>query len=102
MTFYQPFLFFFILIVLSAYWRCRERAAGRRGLRHITGYGVVFCVLSLNLWFMTRFEDILAGFPRPHQASIFATPWLWVSALCVGVTLLVISFFTRKSRQHAA
>jgi cytochrome bd-type quinol oxidase subunit 2 len=102
MTPYQSFLFFFILFLLATYWGRRDSASGRRDIRRITGYGVAFCVLGLNLWFVTRFEDVLNSFPSSHQASVFATPWLWVSALCVGVTLLLISFFSRKSRQHAA
>src|SRR5271170_1227732 len=98
----QPFLFFFLMIVLSAIWRRRNRASGRPVIRHITGYGVVFCVLSLNLWIATRAEDVLASFPNPRPASIFATPWLWISALCVGITLLLISFFTRNNRRNVA
>src|SRR6266705_2623211 len=95
-----PFFFFIIMLIMSAYWRRRERAAGRRGIRYITGYGVAFCVLSFNLWALTRMEDILNILPNPHPPSFFATPWPWISALCVGVALLVISFFTRVRRDH--
>jgi hypothetical protein len=102
MTAYEPFLLFGILILLSAYWRRREKAAGRPGVRRITGYGVVFCVLALNLWFATRFEDVLGSFPGPRHPSVFATPWLWVSALVVGIALLLISFLTRKVSRNAA
>jgi hypothetical protein len=101
-VYYQSFLFFFIIFALTTYLGRRDSTSGRRGIRLITGYGVAFCVLGLNLWFVTRFEDVLSSFPRPHQATIFAMPWLWVSALCVGVALLVISFLTRKNRRHAA
>jgi hypothetical protein len=96
-------LFFFVMLITAAvYGRRRKSATGRRGVRQVTGYGIVFCVLALNLWFATRFEDISSSFPSLSRASIFAAPWLWISALCVGVALLTISFFTRKSRRDAA
>jgi hypothetical protein len=98
----MPLFPFLIIFLILAYRWFSQRRDGRPGIRHITIYGVAFCVASLNLWFATRFEDILASFPNPHAQSIFATPWLWVSALCVGVTLLLISFFTRKSLRNAA
>jgi cytochrome bd-type quinol oxidase subunit 2 len=101
-TNYLPFLLFFILLVVAACARRRESASGRQGIRHITIYGVAFCVLSLSLWFLTRFEDVLDSFPGSHHASVFGTPWLWVSALCIGIALLLISFLTRKSRRNAA
>jgi len=102
MTHNQPLILFFILFVFLAYRRFSRRRDGRPGIRHITGYGVAFCVVSLNLWFATRFEVVLDSFSNPHETSIFATPWLWVSALCVGISLLLASFFTRTRRDHAA
>jgi hypothetical protein len=102
MTHNQPFILFFILFAILAYQWFSRRRDSRRGIRHITGYGVAFCAVSLNLWFLTRFEDVLASFPCPRETGIFATPWLWVSALCVGITLLLISFFTRERHDHAA
>ena len=101
MTHIHPFMLFFIVFVvfgiLPMFIRRRD---GRPCIRRITGYGVAFCVVSLNLWFVTRFEDIQASFPNPHETNVFATPWLWVSALCVGITLLLVSFFTREGRRH--
>ena len=101
-VYYQSFLFFFIIFALATYLGRRDSTSGRRGIRLITGYGVAFCVLGLNLWLATRFEDVLASFPNPHETSIFATPWLWVSALCIGITLLLVSFFTREGRRHVS
>ena len=102
MTKIQPIILLFILLAFLAYRRFGYPRDRRPGIRHITAIGVAFCAVSLNLWFATRFEVILASFPNTRLQSIFATPWLWVSALCVGVTLLLISFFTRKSQQNAA
>ena len=102
MTHNQPDILFILLFAILAYRWFSLRRDGRPGVRRITYYGVAFCVASLNLWFVTRFEDVLASFPNPHPTTIFATPWLWVSALCVGITLLLISFFTCKSRRNAA
>jgi len=102
MTYNQPIILFLILFAFLAYRWFSHRRDGRSGIRHITAYGIAFCVASLNLWFVTRFEDILASFHNPQLQGIFATPWLWVSALCVGITLLLTSFFTRKSRRNAA
>jgi len=101
MTHFQflPFFFIMLMLVILAYRRRRERASGRRGVRHITGYGVVFCVLSFSLWSLTRMDDIISSLPGSHQSDLFATPWLWVTSLLVGITLLVISFFTRKVRR---
>ena len=91
-----PFFFIILMFVMMAYYRRRESASGRRGVRHITSYGVLFCVVSFNLWVLTRMDDIISSLPNSHQSDIFATPWLWITSLCVGITLLVISFFTRK------
>ena len=82
--------------------RRRERAASRRGVRKLTGYGVACCAMSLNFWVVTRMDDITATLPSTHDTGIFSTPWLWVSALCVGLTLLIISFFTRVRNYRAA
>jgi hypothetical protein len=102
MTHQLPFILFFILILFMGYrWWFGPRGDGRPGMRPITSFGVFFCMASPGFWVITRFEDILAIF-SPREASIFATPWLWVSALCVGVTLLLVSFFTRVSHDHAA
>jgi hypothetical protein len=95
---YQTIIPLFILFAFLAY-RWFSQRGGRPGIRHITASGVAFCVASLNLWFITRFEEVLASLPSPHSQSVFATPWLWVSALSVGVTLLLISFFTRKRQR---
>jgi len=46
--------------------------------------------------------DITATLPGAHDTGIFSTPWPCVSALCVGVALLVVSFFTRVRHDHAA
>jgi hypothetical protein len=102
MTHNQPFILFFILFGFLAYRWFSRRRNGRAGIRPITVYGVAFCAASLCFWLVTRFEDVLASFPSLREASIFATPWIWISALCVGVTLLLISFFTRVSHDHAA
>ena len=91
----QPFILFLVLFAILTYRWFSRRRDGRQSIRHITGYGVAFCTASLGFWLVTRFEDVLASFSSSHDASIFATPWLWVSAFCVGVTLLVVSFFTR-------
>jgi N-acetylglutamate synthase-like GNAT family acetyltransferase len=102
MTHKLPFILFCILIAFMTYrWWFGPRRDGRPGIRHITHFGVVFCMASLGFWFVTRFEDILAISSSPRETSIFATPWLWVSALCVGVTLLLVSFFTRVRHDHA-
>jgi O-antigen/teichoic acid export membrane protein len=102
----MPHLFFLLLLVtvliMSAYrWR-RGRATSRPGVRYITGFGAAFCVMSFSLWVVTRMDDITATLPSPHNTGIFSTPWPWVSALCLGVALLAISFFTRVSRAPAA
>jgi hypothetical protein len=102
MTNNQPLFLFFIIFMILAYRWFSQRRDGRPGIRLITSYGAGFCAASLNLWFLTRFEDVLDSLPNPHSASIFATSWPWVSALCVGVALLVISFFTRVRHDHAA
>jgi multisubunit Na+/H+ antiporter MnhB subunit len=102
MTHNQPLFLFLVIFMILAYRWFSQRRDGPPGIRHITGYGVAFCVVSLNLWFLTRFEDILNSFPNPHETSIFATPWLWVSALCVGIALLLVSFFTRVKHDRAA
>jgi hypothetical protein len=99
---YMLFLLFFIVLALWPYLSRFHRRNSRPGIRRVTIYGVVFCVVGLNLWFVTRFEDVLAGFPSQHQVGIFATPWPWILAVCVGVALLVISFFTRKSRPNVS
>ena len=96
------FYFFIIMLIMVPYWWRRERAAGRRGVRWITGYGFVFCILSFNLWAATQLDDITAIHSGEHGSWIYSTPWLWISALCVGVALLVISFFTRVRHDHAA
>jgi len=96
------FLLFFILFAVLAYRWFSRRRDGRSGIRPVTAYGVVFCVASLGFWLVTRFEDVLASLPSPREASIFATPWIWVSALCVGVALLLVSFFTRARHDPAA
>jgi hypothetical protein len=99
----MTFTFFFIIILLMLpYWWGRERAAGRRGVRWITGYGVAACALSFNLWVLTQMDDIIAINSSEHRSWVYSTPWLWISALCVGVALLVISFFTRVRHYHAA
>jgi len=46
--------------------------------------------------------DITASLPGAHDTGIFSTPWPWVAALCVGVALLVVSFFTRVRHDHVA
>ena len=102
MTHNQPFILFFILFAFLAYRWFSRRRDGRPGIRLITSYGVAFCAASLGFWLVTRFEDVLASFPSPREASVFATPWIWVSALAVGVTLLLVSFFTRVRHDHAA
>jgi hypothetical protein len=103
MTHKLPFIFFFIVFAIMTYrWWFGRRRDGRPGIRHITRFGVVFCTASLGFWVATRFEDILAIFSSPREASVFATPWLWVSSLCVGFTLLLVSFFTRVKHDHAA
>lgn len=94
-----PFVLFLILVLLSEYWRRRAMAAGRPGIRHVTGFGVLSCALALNFWFATRLENIHASLSQAGQASVFATPWLWASALTAGVGLLIVSFVTRKSRR---
>jgi hypothetical protein len=102
MTHNQPLFLFLVIFVILAYRWFSQWRDGRSGIRRITGYGVAFCAASLNLWFLTRFEDVLHSLPNPHPASIFATPWPWVSALCISVTLLLVSFFTRIRHDHAA
>jgi hypothetical protein len=97
-----PLFPFLVIYLILAYRWFSQRRDGRPGIRLITSYGVAFCTASLGLWLVTRFEDVLASFPSPREASIFATPWIWVSTLCVGVALLVISFFTRVRHDHAA
>ena len=91
----QPPVLFLILFAFLAYRWFRGWHNGQPGIRYITGYGVAFCAASLNLWLLTRFEDVLNSFPNPHETSVFATPWPWISALCVGIALLLLSFFTR-------
>jgi hypothetical protein len=103
MTHTLPFIFFFILIASQSYrWWFSPRRDGRPGMRAITIIGTIFCTASFGFWFVTQLEDILASLPGQREAGIFATPWLWVSALCVGVTLLLVSFFTRVRHDHAA
>jgi hypothetical protein len=103
MTHKLPFILFFILIAFQAYrWWFGPRRDGRPGVRPITSFGVVFCTASFGFWVVMRLEGILASLPHPREMSIFATPWIWVSALCVGVTLLLVSFFTRVRHDHAA
>jgi hypothetical protein len=102
MTNQMIFIFIFILFAAAAYGSRRDSASGRPRIRHITAYGAAFCVLSFNLWAVTRMDAITATLPGPHDKGIFSTPWPWVSALCVGVALLIISFFTRVRHGHAA
>jgi hypothetical protein len=98
-----PFILFFILIAFGSYrWWFGPRRDGRPSMRPITSFGLIFCIVSVNLWLLTRFEDVLNSFPEPHEMSIFASPWLWISALCVGIMLLLVSFFTRIRHDHAA
>jgi hypothetical protein len=95
-------IFIFILFSAAAYWGRRDSALGRRGVRPIIVYGLAFCVMSFNLWAVTRIDDIIANLPSPNDTDLFSTPWLWISALCVGVVLLVISFLTRVRNHHTA
>jgi hypothetical protein len=95
-------IFIFIVFAAAAYWSRRRRTSGRFGVRAITIYGLAFCAASFNLWAMTRMDDIIASLPGTHSSGIFATPWPWISALVVGVTLLMVSFFTRRERRNAA
>ncbi len=97
-----PFFIFIAMLIMSAYWRRRERAAGRPRVRYITGYGAAFCVMSFNLWVVTRMDDLTATLPDAHVTGIFSTPWPWLSALCIAVALLAISFFTRVRHYPAA
>jgi hypothetical protein len=103
MTQKLPFILFFILVTVMAYrWWFGRRRDGRPSIRHITRFGMVFCTASFGFWVVARFGDILAISSSPRGARIFATPWPWVLALCVGVPLLLVSFFTRVKHDHAA
>ncbi len=97
-----PLFPFVVIYLILAYRWFNQPRDGQPAIRHITGYGVTFCTASLGLWLVTRFEDVLASFPTPRDASIFAMPWLWGSALCVGVALLLVSFFTRARSDDTA
>ena len=67
------------------------------------GYtGLGFCAMSFNLWALTRIDDILATLPSQHESGIFATPWPWIAAFVVGISLLVVSFLTGKDSRNAA
>ena len=97
------YVLFFVLIVVMAYrWWFASRREGRLVIRQVTRLGFVLCMASLGFWFVSRLENILAISSGPQRASIFASPWLWISAMCVGVTLLLVSFFTRVRHDHAA
>jgi hypothetical protein len=98
MTSYFP-IFIFILFAAAAYLGRRHVRLSRSASLAICGLG--FCVMSFNLWAVTRMDDIIASLPGTHDPGIFSTPWPWVSALCVGVALLVVSFFTRVRHDHA-
>jgi len=99
MTSYFP-IFIFILFAAASYWGRRHVRLSRSRSFAYTGLG--FCVMSFNLWAVTRMADITATLPGAHDTGIFSTPWPCVSALCVGVALLVVSFFTRVRHDHAA
>ena len=58
--------------------------------------------LSFNLWVLTQMDDIIAINSSEHRSWVYSTPWLWIAALCVGVALLVVSFFTRVRHDYAA
>lgn len=94
-----PF-FIFILFAAAAYWSRSKFRLSRSRRFGYTGLG--FCALSFNLWALTRIDDILATLPSQHESGIFATQSPWISALVVGITLLVISFFIREDSHYAA
>ena len=99
MTSYFP-IFIFILFAAASYWGRRHFRLSRSA--NLAIYGLAFCAMSFNLWAVTRMDDIIAILPGTHDADIFSRPWLWISALCVGVALLVVSFFTRVRHDHVA
>ena len=93
-------IFIFILFAAAAYWSRSKFRLSRSRRFGYTGLG--FCAMSFNLWALTRIDDILATLPSQHESGIFATPWPWISASIVGISLLVISFLTRKDSRNAA
>jgi hypothetical protein len=99
MTSYFPF-FIFILFAAASYWGRRHFRLSRSRSFAYTGLG--FCVMSFSLWAVTRMDDIIVSLPGTHDEGIFSTPWPWVAALCFGVALLVVSFFTRIRHDHVA
>jgi hypothetical protein len=93
-------IFIFILFAAAAYWSRRHFRLSRSRSFAYTGLG--FCVASFNLWAVTRMDDITATISSVHSSDIFATPWPWIAASVVGISLLVISFLTRKDSRNAA
>ena len=93
-------IFIFVLLAAAAYWSRRRARLSRRASLAI--YGLALCVASFNFWALTRMDDIIVSLPGTHSSDFFATPWPWISALVIGVTLLVISFLTRKDSRNAA
>jgi hypothetical protein len=93
-------IFIFSLFMAAAYFGRRHVRLSRSASFAILGLG--FCVMSFSLWAVTRMDDIVANLPGTHEAGVFATPWPWISAFAVGITLLVVSFFTRSDRRHSS
>jgi hypothetical protein len=88
--------FIFILFAAAIYFgRRRVRLSRSAGLA-ICGLG--FCVMSFNLWAVTRISDVIANLPGTHETNIFSTPWPWISVLSAGILLLAVSFFTRRPK----